>query len=101
MTFIREQVVKRFTRGKGWRTTRNKFLKENPVCAVCGKKKGLEVHHKKPVSRFPDSELAFWNLMTLCRKHHFIFGHLEYWRSYNPQVGNTIICFKALLKGRP
>ncbi len=97
MTFIREHVVKRFTRGKGWRTIRNKFLKENPVCAVCGKKKGLEVHHKKPVSWFPDSELAFWNLTTLCRKHHLRVGHVGYWRMYNPCIEKTIACYKEVL----
>lgn len=101
MTIIREQVVKRFSRSNGWSMLRSIHLVKHDSCAVCGKKKGLEVHHIKPFYLHPELELDPSNLKTLCRRHHFAIGHLEYWKSYNPQIENSIIYFKSLLQGRP
>jgi len=84
-----------------WPKIRKTFIIVNNVCEICGKKKGLEVHHKQPFHLYPELELDSGNLATLCRKHHFIFGHLEYWKSYNPQIESTIMYFRALLRYRP
>lgn len=101
MSFLREQVVKRVTRSPEWSATRKEHLKSHPRCAVCGKRKGVEVHHIKPFHLFRCLELDPLNLKTLCRRHHFVVGHLEYWKSYNPRLDETISYFKNLLESRP
>ncbi len=101
MSIYREHIIKRFTRSSMWSKVRKAFISVNSVCEVCGKKKGLEVHHKLPFHLYPELELDSGNLATLCRKHHLTIGHLEYWKSYNPQLEGTVIYFKALLRGRP
>ena len=101
MSFYREQVVKRIARHKLWPKTRKRHLALFPTCAVCGNKKGLEVHHKISFRLRPDLELDPNNLKTLCRRHHFIIGHLEYWKSYNPSLEKTIMYFRKLLVTRP
>ncbi len=101
MTIFREHVVKRFTRSSKWPKLRKAHIKLFPKCAVCGKKKKLEVHHNMSFYLFPHLELNPNNLTTLCRRHHFHIGHLEYWKSYNPQIENTVLYFRILLEGRP
>ena len=89
MSFIREHIVKRFTRSKGWRKVRNNHIKEHPYCAVCGKTKRLEAHHIEDFSTNPELELDPDNLITLCRgtyNCHLLFGHLCLWQSINPDV---------------
>ncbi len=101
MSIFREQIVKRFTRSSKWSDFIKQIKKEREGCAICGKKKGLEGHHRLPFHLYPKLELDPDNVIILCRKHHFIFGHLEYWESYNTQIAETTVYFKALLKGRP
>ena len=101
--FIREQIVKRITRSSGWRKVRNKHLLENPKCAACGKKRksGMQVHHIVPFSVDPSLELVPSNLITLCDKHHLLFGHLQYWKSYNNNVINDCEDILWKIKKRP
>ncbi len=76
-------------RHRNWGKVRKRHLTVYPNCSVCGKKKFLISnipHHIKPFHLFPEKELDMDNLITLCRTHHFLFGHLNYWRSYNPKV---------------
>src|SRR3990167_10903778 len=77
-------------RSAKWGQVRREFLKENPFCAVCGKKgiilNRIEIHHCVPFSVDRDLELKFGNLMTLCRRDHFFVGHLLNWKSWNPSV---------------
>ena len=101
MSWYREHVEKRFTRSSTWSKTRKRFLVINPRCVVCGKKKGLEVHHILPFYLHPDLEEDFQNLLTLCRRHHFSIGHLEKWKSYNKVITPTVEYFKRLLDDRP
>jgi len=68
-----------------WRRVRKDFIK-GKVCAVCGGKKKLEVHHVVPVHLDKSLELEENNLIALCRGHHFLFGHLLSWWSYNPDI---------------
>jgi len=86
MSLIREHIVKRFRRSSGWSAVRKEYLRHNPVCAVCGSRKRREVHHIFDFSTSPSMELDWLNLVTLCRKHHILFGHLNFWQSINPSV---------------
>lgn len=86
--FLREHVVKRFSneRSSEWNKVRNAYIKSHPICAMCGSKKQLQVHHKQPFSRNRDLELDFDNLITLCARDHLVFGHLGHWKSFNINV---------------
>lgn len=73
-------------RSPEWRKVRKLHLKDNPRCVVCYTKKNLQVHHIEPFHLRPDLELNLTNLVTLCGDHHLLFGHLDYWKSWNPAV---------------
>ena len=62
-------------RSPQWQTLRKYYLISNPRCEYCGTKEKLEVHHIKPFHLFPEDELNWGNLCTLCAKHHFEIGH--------------------------
>lgn len=68
-----------------WGKVRDLVL-EGATCAACGSGKALEVHHIEPFHVRPDLELEPANLLPLCEKCHFIFGHLGCWRCHNPHV---------------
>ena len=89
VSFVREHVVKRFGRSRGWSKVRKAHLKKQPFCMACGSKRKLEVHHILDFSEHPEMELAPRNLLTLCRSGcqcHFTFGHLGSWKSINSRV---------------
>jgi len=100
MGLIREQIVKRFTRSRGWGRVRREFLKESPNCAVCDRDRGREVHHIRDFSTHPELELDVENLITLCRDHHLLFGHLMSWKSINPDVEVDGIYFRRKIQAR-
>ena len=78
---------KMYGRSPKWRSVRAEHIKNNPYCAACGRKDGLEVHHIVPYHINPDLELEPSNLITLCGKYcHFIFGHFMDWKSWNENV---------------
>ena len=62
-------------RSSEWQAVRNDFVKRHPFCAACGSNKALNVHHIEPFHLRPELELDEWNLITLCRRHHFEIGH--------------------------
>src|SRR3990167_4542135 len=68
-------------RRSGWRQLRNDFFRANPLCAMCGNG-GKQVHHVQPVWKFPEHELNWENLITLCKHCHLKFAHLGSYRSY-------------------
>ncbi len=78
--------LKSFTRDGSWRLTRTQFIDRFSVCECCGSIKELNVHHTFPVRWFPEFELNPYNLITLCRKHHFYYGHLGNWKKWNPEI---------------
>jgi len=88
-------------RSKHWRVVRKEYVRVNPGCAVCGTRKNLEVHHKLPFYLYPEKELRYDNLITLCQKHHFTFGHLCSYRSYNRDVDYDAWVFLKKIKDRP
>jgi 5-methylcytosine-specific restriction endonuclease McrA len=83
---FREYIVKPLTRSRGWSKLRRQFVREHPFCAACGRKKRLQVHHIQDFSEYPELELEFTNLTTLCSRCHLYFGHLLSWKSINPHV---------------
>ena len=90
-------------RSREWPSVRKQHLLEHPTCECCGGKKGIEVHHEKPVHLFPELELESTNLRTLCSrmKCHFIFGHLYNYKSYNPTIEEDLIEWNKKIKERP
>ena len=84
------------TRSPKWAAVRKDFLKQNPVCALCGGTATLEVHHKKPFHLHPELELEPSNLITLCESKkngvtcHLFFGHLGDYQSFNKNVDKDV-----------
>jgi hypothetical protein len=77
-------------RSKMWKKVRDEHLRNNPECAVCGRRENLVPHHVVPVHEDPSLELDPDNLITLCEgpafNCHLFFGHLRNWSSSNPTV---------------
>ena len=73
-----------------WRKVRDEHLRNNPACAVCGRKKNLVPQHVVPVHVDPSLELSPENLITLCEgpsfNCHLFFGHFRDWTKSNPDV---------------
>jgi hypothetical protein len=61
----------------------------------------LNVHHKMPFHIDQSLELNPQNLITLCRPHHYLAGHLMNWSSYNPQVVVDSANWLAKINSRP
>ena len=90
------------TRSPKWKKVRQEFLKSNGVCAGCGTKDKLEVHHIEPVHMNPDRELDITNLITLCDKYcHFAIGHLLDYKSWNKNVIQDSAVYFNKVKNRP
>jgi 5-methylcytosine-specific restriction endonuclease McrA len=99
---VREIAKMMGTKRSGkWIEVRTYFVEEHPTCAVCGTKKKLNVHHIVPFHLRPDLEMDESNLITLCRKHHFTFGHLGYWRSWNTTIVEDAKVWLQKYKNRP
>ena len=98
---IDEQTHVEESRSPKWSAVRDAFLKDHPACEVCGGKHDLQVHHRKPFHLYPKMELDQANLITLCRRHHFLQGHLELFDSYNPWIDEDVERWKKRLSERP
>ena len=88
-------------RSSAWPRVRKEFAQLNPTCAVCGTKKGLNVHHCVPFYIDPSLELRNENLISLCRDHHFFVGHLMSWKSYNFSVREDSVYWFTRIQNRP
>ena len=92
-------------RSPQWSEVRNTFIKANPLCAVCGTKgtllNQLNAHHCVPFHEDKAKELDPTNLITLCRQHHFLFGHLMKWASWNVSVREDSALWNNKIKTRP
>lgn len=78
-------------RSPQWKALREKFIALNNRCKACGNRDDLEVHHILPFHLYPEKELDFSNLMTLCcdgrlGNCHLLWGHCGRWREYSPRV---------------
>lgn len=77
-------------RSSDWSRIRRAHLEVENKCQICGKTKGLEVHHIVPFHVEPGWELRPSNLITLCgwKKNgcHRRFGHLFNYRKCNLDI---------------
>lgn len=89
------------SRSSGWNDLRKRFIEENPACAMCGGKKRLQVHHIYPFHIFPEFELDWNNLITLCGHCHLEFGHLGSFRSYNISIKEDAEYWRKKIAERP
>ncbi len=87
-------------RHKDWRKVRGEFLKKQNVCQVC-LKKAKQVHHIIPFHINIELELERDNLMTFCRVHHFWFGHLGSWHSWNENIVEDARIMREKILNRP
>lgn len=86
--FRRGPVMPVYDRSSRWPAVRAAHLRRQPRCMVCNRLDDLDVHHKFPISHpgGEKMELDAMNLITLCREHHFLFGHGQDWNARNPYV---------------
>lgn len=91
-----------------WPRVRAEHLKLQPVCAVCGGKDKLEVHHQKPFHLDPSLELEPSNLITLCEAKwlgglncHLVFGHLGNYKSFNASIRADAATWAQKFSTRP
>lgn len=84
-----------------WPKVRADHLAAHPTCTICGATADVEVHHCRPFHEHPELELDPDNLITLCRRHHFTFGHLERWSSHNESVRDDAANWAAKIGSRP
>jgi 5-methylcytosine-specific restriction protein A len=94
-------------RSSKWPAARARHIKANPVCAVCGGAKKLEVHHVKPFHLHPELELDPNNFVTLCESKsfgvvcHLFCGHLGSYKTFNVDVKADAAVWKTKLATRP
>ena len=92
-------------RSPEWSKVRNDFIKENPLCEVCGKKGSRlepnQIHHLSPYHLFPEKELEKSNLATACRRCHLLIFHLNSFRSYNLKAREDAKVLLEKIKSRP
>lgn len=87
-------------RSPAWNNVRDAYAAKYPKCAVC-QRAGIEVHHIAPFHLFPERELDFDNLISLCRPHHELVGHLMDWKSWNPSVRLDAMTWRQRILDRP
>lgn len=85
-------------RSGDWFSWRREHI--HPNCDICGTTKKLELHHILPFHLFPSQEKNPDNVVTLCRRCHKIFGHLDNFYSYNPDVKKDIVIWEEKIVNR-
>ena len=101
MTGVIHELKKLFVRSPGWWKVRKARIKgDGSKCQACGRTRNLQVHHVLPVHLFPWLELAITNLITLCGPCHLLFGHLNHWKAYNPNVRALARHIRAMILNR-
>jgi len=98
------EVSKIATRSSGWAKARKRRIElDGGRCMCCGKGKSelLQVHHIRPFHEEPELELEQSNLITLCSRCHLFVGHLDYWKSHNPNVMDHAVMIYKQIKERP
>ena len=88
-------------RSSNWPTIRKQHIKKHPFCIACNSTKNLEVHHVKPYQLYPELELDPSNLVTLCKTHHLVFGHLTDYHSWNEAVVEDSNWYLQKVKNKP
>lgn len=68
------------------------FNRDNHECQNCKVKDNLCGHHILPYKFKRKANLDIDNIITLCKKCHFTFGHNSNWKQFNIDlVNNTLI----------
>lgn len=104
---IQGKAKKGEKRSSKWRKIRATHLEKNPLCAICGLKKKVEVHHVIPFNIAPDLELNPENLITLCENRkwgitcHLLVGHLGNYKDFNSSVQADATYWKIRLRKHP
>lgn len=97
-------------RDQRWKAARRDHLKKQPWCIACRIQyrgviafiirifRRMTVHHIYPFHIVQtldrgDLELDSRNLVTLCKGHHRVLGHLDDWMCYNPHVKHLALRF--------
>jgi hypothetical protein len=92
------------SRSPKWSGVEKAYRKLHPTCEVCGTKgtltNPLNVHHIAPFHLHPELELSVDNLWTMCRQHHFLFGHFMNWKSFNKTVIDDSALWKTRIENR-
>ena len=71
-------IDKFYGRSSGWRSVRNEHIENNPTCAACGRRDGLEVHHIVPYHVDPSKELdPYKSYHTMRQALSFCFWTLD------------------------
>ena len=84
-------------RSPKWGKVRKTFLNAFPQCLACGSKKRVIAHHIKPFHEFPELELDFNNLISLCKVHHWDVGHGALnWKAWNEKVIEDAAYFRLM-----
>jgi 5-methylcytosine-specific restriction protein A len=84
------------SRSGKWPAVRQRFIKEHPCCEACGSLQDLNVHHIFSFHDHPELELDPDNLITLCRKHHFLMGHSNRWATTNKNCQKEVKAYRQL-----
>ena len=87
-------------RSPQWRAVRDRYAAAHPLCAFCGSP-AVDVHHVNPVHLFPARELDPDNLISLCRVHHFIYGHGGDWKGFNPDIHIDMEIWRSFKSVKP
>lgn len=92
-------------RSPKWPGVRAEHLKLHSLCAACGTKTDLEVHHQQPFHLHPEKELDLVNLITLCstggHNCHLVIGHSLDFTSYNAHVKEDAEKLRKRIQERP
>ena len=89
-------------RSRKWPKVARAHKKAFPKCEYCWGRKQLQTHHISDYSTSPALELKWSNLMTLCMKNkcHFLEGHLQNWKSINPNINSDCVIHRAKVANR-
>ena len=105
LNLFREDRTFGAIRSSKWSGVRNAFIKEHPLCEVCGRRGTLlrpnEVHHVIPFHKDPSKETDWDNLMTGCREHHLLVYHLMSWKSWNESARSDASLWRNKIINRP
>lgn len=88
------------SRNPQWGSVRDVFIANHPDCCYCGRP-AEEAHHVWPVHLRPEWELDTANLRAVCRECHFIHGHLQNWKAFNPLIDSDCERHKVEIKHKP
>lgn len=88
-------------RSPKWHAVERAHLKLHPWCEVCKTRSGVEVHHVIPFHVDAAHELDPTNLISLCRVHHLLFGHLGDWKSWNLKCADDVRVWDSKFLTRP